>query len=1056
MWLTRVSIHNPIFAAMMMLALLVLGVFSYQRLPVEEFPDAKFPVVSVNTTYPGASPEIVESDISRKVEEAIAAVSGVKKLHSSSYQNLSVVVAEFELTVDPERAVQEVREKVAIVKRSFRKEVEEPLISRYNPQDRPILTVVLASNKHSLRDLTLRADQYLKKQYQAVQGVGSVSLVGGVKREINVSLNPSAMMSLGIGVDQVVAALRSDNQEWPAGAVETGTTEKTLRLVGRMASPEDFTRLVIARRGEGAVTLGQVASVEDGTADRTSAAMVNGKPALTIDIVKIQGGNTIEVADRVRKLTQMLSTQLEPEGIHLSVINDASTGVRNALGNVRDNLLEGALLTVVIVFLFLGSWRSTVITGLTLPVALVGTFLFLHVAGFTVNVMTLMALSLCVGLLIDDAIVVRENIVRHAALGKDARQSALDGTREIALAVLATTLSIVAVFLPVGFMGGIIGRFFFQFGLTVTAAVLISMLVSFTLDPMLSSVWHDPTVHGVHGGRGWIARTLAWFSSMLDRLAGWYVDMIAWCLRHRGRVLLVALASLIGAVVLVVVVGGEFVPQADMSRVQIRFDTAEGSTLDYTEAKARHVDAALREFAEVREVYANINAGSATGTNAVSLDVGLVPRAGRRLNVTGLIPLFRDRIKRIGGVALKGIVTPDGPVGNAKPIYLSIQGPELSVLKSIAAKVTQKMATIPGIVDLDSSFKEAKPTLDVELNREMAIRLGLASDHVATALRVLVAGEAATTWKAPDGENYDVLVRVPKGERSSTPALANLPVAGQAVDTRTGRPIMVPLVQVATIHEGVGPTQINRRAMFKEIALTASLDHRPLGEVAADVQALANSIHLPTGYRFDLGGASKDMSESAGYAVSALVLAVLFIYMVLASQFGSLLQPMVIMTSLPLSLVGVMLGLLIGRSTLNIFSVIGVIMLMGLVTKNAILLVDFVNRMRSIGMPREVAIAEAGRVRMRPILMTTASMVFGMLPLALSMGEGAEQRAPMAHAIIGGIISSTILTLVVVPVVFTYLDDFGAWVKCKVLGAGRSNGGLEDEVRQKMLADEVR
>lgn len=1054
MWFTRVSIHNPVFAAMMMMALLVLGVFSYQRLPVEEFPDVKFPVVVVNTTYPGASPEIVESSISRKVEEAIAAVAGIKRLYSYSYQNLSVVVAEFELTIDPERAVQEVREKVAAVKRSFRKEVEEPLISRYNPQDRPILTVALASDKHSLRDLTLAAERNLKKQYQAVPGVGSVSLVGGVKREISVLLDTDAMMSLGIGVDQVVAALRSDNQEWPAGLIEAGTTERTLRLVGRVGAPADFARLLIARRGDGVVTLGQVARVEDGAAERTSIAMVDGKPALTLDIVKTQGGNTIEVADRVRQLTQGLAAQLAPEGIRLSVINDASTGVRRALGNVRGNLMEGALLTVAIVFLFLGSWRSTVITGLTLPLALVGTFFFLYVAGFTVNVMTLMALSLCVGLLIDDAIVVRENIVRHAALGKGAKQAALDGTREIALAVLATTLSIVAVFLPVGFMGGIIGRFFFQFGLTVTAAVLISMLVSFTLDPMLSSIWHDPKADAADQGRGRLTRMLAQFSSALDRLGGWYAEMIPLCLRHRGRVLLVALASLIGTLLLAIVVGGEFVPQADMSRVHIRFDTAEGSNLDYTEAKARQVDAALREFAEVREVYASINVGSATGTNAVSLDVGLVPRAERRLNVKALIPLFRDRLRRIGGITLKGIVTPDGPAGNAKPIYLSIQGPELSVLKGIAAEVVQKMATISGIVDLDSSFKEAKPTLDVEINRDMAIRLGLANERVATALRALVAGEVATTWKAPDGESYDVRVRVPKEARSSGPALANLPIAGQAVDAQTGRPVLVPLAQVATLREGMGPTQINRRSLFNEIAVTASLDGRPLGEVSADVQALVKKIALPAGYRFDLGGASKDMAESAAYAASALVLAVLFIYMVLASQFQSLLQPLAIMTSLPLSLVGVMLGLLVGGSTLNIFSVIGVIMLMGLVTKNAILLVDFANRLRRNGVPRAVALAEAGRVRMRPILMTTAAMIFGMLPLALALGEGSEQRAAMAHAIIGGVISSTILTLVVVPVVFTYLDDFGAWCKGKASG-GSTSAGVSDKTPQTVLTEEL-
>lgn len=1031
MWFTRVSIDNPVFATMIMLALLVLGIFSYQRVPVEEFPDAKYPVVVINTTYPGASPEIVESDVSRRVEEAVSAVSGIKNLYSYSYANLSVVVAEFELTVNPVQAVQDVREKVASVKRSFRKEVDEPVISRYNPQDRPMLTVAVASDKLSLKELTIRADQYLKKQYQTVSGVGTVALVGGARREINVFLNPDAMLSLGIGVDQIIAALRGDNQEWPAGTIDVRSTEKILRLMGRMASPESFSHLVIAKRGNTPVTLGQVAAIEDGVAERQSVAMVNGKPALTLDILKTQGENTIEVADRINLLTERLAREMEAEGIRLTIINDASTAVRNALSSVRNNLIEGCVLTIAIVFLFLGSWRSTVITGLTLPVALVGTFFFLYAAGFTVNVMTLMALSLCVGLLIDDAIVVRENIVRHAALGKTPYQSAMDGTKEIALAVLATTLSIVAVFLPVGFMGGIIGRFFFQFGLTVTAAVLISMLVSFTLDPMLSSIWRDSHAQSDHTGPRSGIRLLTWFSVLLDRLSTVYALLIGWCLGRRKRVLGVAVLTMVGAVAMVAVVGGEFLPQADMSRIQIRFDTPVGSSLDYTEAKAKQVEAAIREFSEVRETYTSINVGSALGTNAVSLDVGLIPRAKRDKGVKDLIPHLRERLKRVAGINLRGVVTPDGPAGNTKPIYLSVQGGDLAELKRIADEVQTKLAKIHGVVDVDMSLKEAKPSLDVELNRQLAMQVGLSADQVGAALRSLVAGEAATSWKAPDGENYDVRVRLPKDQRTSIADLMRLPLATQEVDSRTGRPLMVPIGQIATISEGLGPIQINRRSLFREISVSAGLDNRPLTDVSDEIKAMTEAIQLPPGYRFDLGGASKDMAESAGYAATALILAVLFIYMVLASQFGSLLQPLAIMTSLPLSLVGVMLGLFIGRTTLNVFSIIGIIMLMGLVTKNAILLVDFVNRMRRIGMPRAIAIVEAGRVRLRPILMTTAAMVFGMLPLAFSMGEGAEQRAPMAHAIIGGVISSTLLTLIVVPVVFTYLDDLADWLRPK-------------------------
>lgn len=1026
MWFTRVSLNNPVFAAMMMFALLVLGAFSYQRLAVEEFPDVKFPVVVVATTYPGASSEVVESDVSRKVEEGVSAISGIKNLYSYSYQGRSVVVVQFELTVDPEVAVQDVREKIAAVKTGFRKEVDEPVITRYDPDDRPVVTVALTSERLSMRDLTMRADKYVRKQYQTLTGVGQVNLIGGAKREIQILLDPEAMRSAGVGADQVIAALKEDNLELPAGSIVVKSVEQQVQIKGRLATPAEFEKLVVVRRGNTSIHLGQIAKVVDGEAERESVSLVNGKPALTLDILKVQSGNTIAMADLVRKETERLSAELAPEGIHLSILNDTSRSVRSALAGVQENLLEGAFLTMLIVFLFLGSWRSTVITGLTLPVALLGSFFFLYVAGFTINVMTLMALSLCIGLLIDDAIVVRENIVRHAAMGKTAFQSAMDGTREIGLAVFATTMSIVAVFLPVGFMGGMIGRFFFAFGLTVTAAVLISMFVSFTLDPMLSSVWPDPDAHS-HQRRGWFGPLLNGFERMMDWLSDAYARLIGWSLAHRVVVSAIALLSLVGALALVAVVGGEFVPEADSSRLQARFDAPEGASLEYTEAKARQVERALHEFAEVEETYVSINVGGSQGKNAANIDIGFKPRAGRKLSTKQLTPLLRERIGRIAGITLKSIVVPSGPGGGGKPIYLSIQGSDFRELKRISDEVQARLSKVRGLVDLDTSLRAVKPTLAVELNRSLAAQVGLSLGAVGNALRPLIAGEAATTWLSPEGENYDVKVRLPSDERNSRVALEQIPFASRISDA-SGRPNMIPLAQVADIRETSTPSQINRRALFREIAVTAGLDGRPLGEVSKEVKALIADIKLPPGYRFDLSGASKDMAESGAYAGSALLLAVLFIYMVLASQFGSFTQPLAIMSSLPLSLIGVMLALLLTHSTLNIFSVIGVIMLMGLVTKNAILLIDFVNKARKEGMARAAAIAEAGRVRLRPILMTTFAMVFGMLPLALSVGEGSESRAPMAHAIIGGVIASTLLTLVVVPVIFTWLDDFVTWL----------------------------
>ncbi|MEC5399174.1 efflux RND transporter permease subunit [Uliginosibacterium sp. H1] len=1021
MWFTRVSINNPVFASMMMLALLVLGLFSYNRLAVEEFPDVKFPIVVVVTAYPGASSEVVETDVSRRIEEGLSSINGMKNLFSHSYQGSSVVIAEFELTVDPESAVQDVREKVAAVRATFRREIEEPTISRFSPDDRPIVTVSLTSDTLDLRALTTRAEQFVRKQYQTLTGIGQVNVIGGAKREIQILLNPAAMRSAGVGADQIVNTLRAENQELPAGSIVVRAEEYQVQLKGRLGTPKDFERLVVGKRGDTTITLGQVAQVIDGEAERESASMINGKTALTLDIVKVQGGNTIAVADLVRKRTAELARELEPEGIKLAVLNDSSEGVRNSLSGVRDNLLEGALLTIIIVFLFLGSWRSTVITGLTLPVALLGSFFMIYLFGFTLNVMTLMALSLCVGLLIDDAIVVRENIVRHAAMGKNAYDSAMDGTREIGLAVLATTLSIVAVFLPVGFMGGIIGRFFFAFGITVVAAVMISMFVSFTLDPMMSSVWPDPDAHS-HTRRGILGRVLNRFEAFLEWLADRYGHLIAWSLGHRKTVLAVALGSLVGAFALVGVVGAEFVPTPDLSRLQVRIDAPDGASLEYTEAKARQVESALREFPEVIETYASVNVGGAMGKNAANIEVRFKPRADRERSLAVLTPLVRERIQRIAGVRLKSILVAEGPGGDQKPIYLSIQGGDFRELKRISDEVTSRMAKIRGVVELDTSLAASRPTLDVSLNRELASQVGLSLNSVGAALRPLIAGEAATSWLAPDGETYDVKVRLPRDERSSIGHLAEIPLASSQIDS-TGRPVMIPLSQVAYVTETTTPAQINRRSLQREIAITANLDGRPLGEVSAEIKQITDSVKLPPGYRFDVQGSSRDMEESAGFALSALLLAILFIYMVLASQFGSFIQPFGIMSSLPLSLIGVMLALLLSGSTLNIFSIIGVIMLMGLVTKNAILLIDFVNQARHEGKRRSEAIIEAGRVRLRPILMTTFAMVFGMLPIALAVGEGSEQRAPMAHAIIGGVITSTLLTLIVVPVVFTYLDD---------------------------------
>jgi HAE1 family hydrophobic/amphiphilic exporter-1 len=1019
MRLTRIAIDNPVFATMMVVALLVMGLFSYRQLGIDQFPNVDFPIVVVTTDYPGASPETVESEISRKIEEAVNAIAGIKTLSSRSLEGRSIVIAEFDLSVQSPIATQDVREKVQLVRAAFRPEIKEPLIQRFNPDDQPIVSVAVRSDIRSVRDLTTLTDQVIVKRVQTVRDVGKVTIAGGVKRQINIELDPERMQALRVGVNDIVLAVREENQNFPAGNVARGNDDRLIEVTGRVAEPTRFGDLIVARRGQAPAYLRQVANVIDGQQELESVATLNGNRALAIDVVKTQGANTIKVAQGVRAAVEDLQKSL-PSDVKLDIVRDSSRGIQNSVNNVQSTMLEGGLLTIAIVFLFLHSWRSTVITGLALPISVLGAFMVMAMFGFTMNVLTLMALSLAVGILIDDAIVVRENITRHIGFGKTHRQAAIDGTNEIGLAVLATTFCIVAVFLPVAFMGGIIGRFFFQFGVMVTAAVLISLFVSFTLDPMLSSVWYDPQAHG----QSRFARIV---NAVTGRAVAIYRAILGWALRWKKLSLLIALAVFLSSFALPKYIGFEFVPQADLGEQVVSIETPIGSSLEYTEAKLRQVEAAVREFPEIDYTYGTVNTGYATGKNQASLYLKLKPLKERKRSPEQLAPAIRERLASIPGI-LVSINIPGGPGGGVqKQIQLSLQGPDTAVLDKTSQDVMRRATDIRGLVDLDRNLKAAKPLLSVRLRRDAASDLGLGSAHVANSLRILFAGDETSLWRAPDGENYTVLVRLPADDRTG---LADLQRIWFTTGTdATGLPRMVHVAQVADVVHDTGASQINRRDLNREVQITANVSGRSQGEVSADLQNILNDISLPTGYRFVFGGSTKDMNESAAYASQALLLAVILIYLILASQFGSFLQPIAIMMSLPMSLVGVFLGLLIAGTTLNIFSAIGFIMLMGLVVKNAILLVDFFNQARARGMPVDEALLEAGSIRLRPILMTTLAMIFGMMPLALGIGEGASQRAPMAHAVIGGLISSTLLTLVVVPVVLVYIDRLAAWGK---------------------------
>ena len=717
MWLTRISVKYPVFTIMMMLCLMVLGLASWQRMSVEEFPDVDFPFIVIHTTYAGASPESVESEITKKLEDQINTISGLKQLTSQSSEGLSTIVAQFNLDISSATAAQDVREKIATVSAKFRDEIDQPVVERYDPTSSPIMSVVFESQNMSLRELSTYIDQRLVPQLRTVPGIGSVNLLGDAKRQIRIHIDPIKLQSFGIGIDQVINTLKTENTQIPTGTLKQSSKEVVVEIQSKIINPIDFGNLIVAQKNGAPIYLKQLAQVEDTQAEQTTGAFLKGKSAVSIDILRSADTNVINVVDGSYKVLDQIKTQL-PEGTSLQVVADSSKSIRATIKDVARTIIEGAVLAVIIVLLFLGSFRSTIITGLTLPIALLGTLTFIWAFGFTINMMTLLALSLCIGLLIDDAIVVRENIVRHAEMGKDHITAALEGTKEIGLAVLATTLTIVAVFLPVAFMGGIIGRFFYQFGVTVSIAVLISMFVSFTLDPMLSAHWAEKSK--INQKPSIVKRFFDWISAQLDKLNHVYAHLLKLALRFRFITIAVAIASLFGALALSKMIGTEFVPIPDKGEIRIKFETPVDASLEYTEAKLKQVDQIVRQNPLVISTYGVINGATDRGKNHVSLKVSVIPRQQRTETLTDINNEFRSRLENIAGISITSVASADETVsGGQKPIMISIKGQDLEELQKISDRFMQQMAQVKGIVDLESSLKDPKPTLSMTVNRVM-------------------------------------------------------------------------------------------------------------------------------------------------------------------------------------------------------------------------------------------------------------------------------------------------------------------------------------------------
>jgi HAE1 family hydrophobic/amphiphilic exporter-1 len=1007
-----------------MLICVVFGLVAWSQLDTDEFPEIDAPIVVVAVPYPGASPDVVEREVIDPIEEVVSGISGVDRMTSSSLDNFAQIIIEFDFSKDPRQATQEVRDEISGIRNDLPAEMEEPILTQFDPADQPIMSLTLSSAGLTGPELTRIADPDITRRLRGISGVASVDLVGAIERELVVEIRPRDLQAAGVSVGQVVQALQAQNLAVPVGRLEGALDERTIRLKGRLEAPADFKQLTVSQTDGRIVRLGDLADVRDATEEPRSAALYNDEEAVGINILKSSGFSTTAVAAEVREQVRELQAGL-PAGVTLRVVRDSGVRVNDSVRGVQDALIEGAALTVLVVFLFLNSWRSTVITGLALPVSVLASFVAVWAYGFTLNTMSLLGLSLAIGILIDDAIVVRENIVRHVEMGKDHYQAAFDGTDEIGLAVTATTLSIVVVFIPIAFLGGVAGQWFKPFGLTIVCSVLVSLFVSFSLDPMLSAYWPDP--HLPMQQRSWLSRLLARFNQWFDRQAEAYKGVIAWALDHRISMVGLALASLVAALALPAMgyVGAGFVPEMDESEFTIDIETPPGSNLAYSRLKAEEVSRIARRRPEVAYVYTAVG-GQGDAVDEGVVFVKLVPKAERSRTQAQVVSDIRSDVVKLGGLTAS-ISTGFNP--GQKQIQLQVRGPDAAELNRLAQAVATEMRQVPGAVDVALSTKGQKPELDVQLDRGLAGSLGITVGQVAQALRPAFAGIDVGDWIDPSGETRDVTIRIAPKSRSIVADLESLPLPVNGPNSST---TSIPLGQVARISPSIGPARIDHLDRDRVINVEANTEERALSDVVGDTMArLEKSVPFPPGYELSQGGETRDQNEIFGQMFMAIGIAVMLMYFVLVVQFGSFLEPLSILLSLPLSLIGVMLGLALTGESLNIMSMIGVILLVGIVAKNAILLIDFAKWSEESGMDRREALIQAGRVRLRPILMTTFALVAGMIPVALGSGEGGDFRAPLGITVIGGVITSTLLTLLVIPTVYEILADSRDWVASK-------------------------
>ncbi len=1000
MFLSNFSVKKPIVTIVILLMLMAIGLLALTKLKVNQIPDVDLPLLVIDISYPGASPDTVEREVLNRIEKALQSVNGIKDLRGTANEGSANIQVFFEFKKNMVEATDDVRNAIGRVRYKLPTEIREPVILRIDPGAQPIMQLALSSSSQSHAEISRIAEDQLADKFRGISGVAQVNVNGALKRELSVLLHSQKLREVNLSVTEVVNALRTQNAAAPVGKIRGALEDQSIRLLGRIETPAEFNQIVIKRSGNDLIRLGQVATVSDGFAELTTMSVRNGKPNVGLAITRSRNASTVSVADEIRVLVAEVSRTL-PEGTKLEITQDGGVEARNSLKNVVEALIFGAGLTIFVVYVFLNSWRSTLITALSLPTSVITAFIAVWLCGFTLNFMSLLGLSLAIGVLIDDAIVVRENIVRHMERGADRRTAALNGTSEIGMAVAGTTFSIVAVFIPVGFMPGISGEWFRPFGLTVVASVLVSLLISFTLDPMLSAYWGDPPGEHLKPKTG-ISLKLQQFNAWFDHQADRYGNVIAWALHHRRWMIAFAVVSFFAAIFLQYQFGGSsFFPKSDGKTLAIDVRTPASSNLDYSRMKLEAAAVVARSLPETKATNSYVNPGG----GRIYVDIG--KSTDRQRSAQAIAVELRKRTSQLVGAEYT--VLDDLSNGASKPVQISFSGTDSRKLLAIASEFMTQLSQVPGAVDVGLSQQDPQNELQIELDRGLANSLGISVTDTSNALRVAFAGIEVGDWVDPTGESRDVAVRLAPEDRMSAANIERLPITVSGMNT------VVPLAQIAKVSMGKAPSKIEHSDGKRTIGVSANVQGRSSGEVTADALKIAKNINFPEGYGLELEGASRDQKEVFAEMGIALISGIGLMYFILVMQFGSFTAPLAVMFSLPLSLIGVVLALLLTGGTLNLMSLIGVIMLMGLVAKNAILLLDAARTSEAEGMDREEALMAAGRKRLRPIIMTTFALIAGMLPVAIGIGEGSDFYRPMATAIIGGTITSTILTLLVVP-----------------------------------------